>query len=136
VKHEQDSNRVAVCYIENDKGQLLMGKRNDSKKWTNPGGHIEKGEDPYSGAIREMKEETGLDVSDIELKGVKWIPKLKLLLYLFVIKCEHYKCDASNDPDEECDDWEFKDIMDIVDELDVPLDRNIVVRYHLREFDI
>jgi 8-oxo-dGTP pyrophosphatase MutT (NUDIX family) len=42
-------------------GQLLMGKRRDNGKWTQPGGHLEPGESPTEAAHRELKEETGLD---------------------------------------------------------------------------
>jgi 8-oxo-dGTP diphosphatase len=34
------------------------------------GGHIERGEDPQSSAIREVREETGFIVGDLQLRGV------------------------------------------------------------------
>jgi 8-oxo-dGTP diphosphatase len=39
-------------------------------RYNGVGGHIERGEDPLSGARREIKEETGLDVHDIQLRAV------------------------------------------------------------------
>ena len=64
--------------ILNPKGQILMGKRNEDEKladsemheegtWTLPGGNIEYGENFYEAGIREAKEETNLDVSDLEV---------------------------------------------------------------------
>lgn len=50
--------------IFNDKGEVLLQKRADSNKWGFPGGVIELGETPQMAAIREVKEETGLDVED------------------------------------------------------------------------
>lgn len=107
-----------------------MGCRNDRKTWTCPGGHLEPGEDPYEGAIREMKEETGLDVEDIKLVGSKWEKDRNLLLYLFkAVPDPKQMVDTSGDPDEECDSWHYMDPNDIKDELDVPVERNIALKY-------
>lgn len=38
--------------------------------WNLPGGGLEKGETPWQGVIREVKEEVGLDVEVIKLQGV------------------------------------------------------------------
>lgn len=52
-------------YIVND-GAVLLRKHDKYKLWLVPGGHIELDELPTDAAIREAKEETGLD---IELVG-------------------------------------------------------------------
>jgi len=56
---------VATIIIDNDRALLL--KRSPNKKyspgvWGLPGGVVEKGEGDKQAAIRETKEETGLDV--------------------------------------------------------------------------
>ena len=56
--------------IFNDKGEVLLQKRADSNKWGFPGGAIELGETPQIAAIREVKEETGLDVEVGNLIGI------------------------------------------------------------------
>ncbi len=64
--------------ILNNKGQILMGRRNENVltadsemheegTWTLPGGNIEYGEKFYEAGIREAKEETNLDISDLEV---------------------------------------------------------------------
>lgn len=56
--------------IFNENGEVLLQRRGDSNKWGFPGGAIELGETPEMAVIREMKEETGLDVEVGELVGV------------------------------------------------------------------
>lgn len=64
--------------VFNKEKKLLLGLRNsDATKadselheegtWTMPGGNIEYGETFEEAGIRETKEETGLDVSDLEI---------------------------------------------------------------------
>jgi len=43
---------------------------NDAGFWTLPGGGIDFGEDPVSGMIREVYEETGLSVRPLEIAGI------------------------------------------------------------------
>lgn len=56
--------------IFNEKREVLLQKRGDSNKWGFPGGAIELGETPQMAAIRETKEETGLDVEVVRLIGI------------------------------------------------------------------
>ncbi len=68
--------RVGVgLYIFNDKNQLLLGLRKSKHgngTWCPPGGHMEFGESNEQAAIREAKEETGLDIlpEDVKMEGV------------------------------------------------------------------
>ncbi|MCL4363040.1 NUDIX domain-containing protein [Candidatus Marsarchaeota archaeon] len=48
------------------KDEVLLIKHKKLGVWLPPGGHVEAGEFPYEAAVREAKEETGLD---IELLG-------------------------------------------------------------------
>ena len=58
------------------KGEVLLQRRGDSNKWGFPGGAIEPGETPEGAAVREAKEETGLDVSVGHLIGVYTDPDM------------------------------------------------------------
>ncbi|GAB1421817.1 hypothetical protein MASR2M15_20080 [Anaerolineales bacterium] len=63
-----------LCFVFNGDDVLLMKrgahKRIFPNQYNGLGGHIERFEDPLAGAIREIKEESGLDVTDIHLSGI------------------------------------------------------------------
>ena len=48
--------------VENKNGILLIKRKNPPGGWALPGGFVEYGESRDSAAVREAKEETGLDV--------------------------------------------------------------------------
>ncbi|MBQ8535335.1 MAG: NUDIX domain-containing protein [Bacilli bacterium] len=58
----------AAAIIVNDKGQILLQSRADRDKWGLPGGCQELGERFQDTVIREIKEETNLDVSEEDLE--------------------------------------------------------------------
>ena len=53
-----------------DNGKILLTKREDFEVWCLPGGGVEDGESLAEAAIREAKEETGVDVELTGLVGV------------------------------------------------------------------
>ena len=57
---------VAVIH----EGRILLTKREDFETWILPSGGVEEGESLAQAAIRETKEETGLDVELTRLIGV------------------------------------------------------------------
>lgn len=59
---------VASAFVY-DKGseKFLLIHHNKLRKWVAPGGHVEAGEAPHQTAIREVKEETGLDTQLLHL---------------------------------------------------------------------
>lgn len=56
------------CLIFNSKGQVLLQRRSDDNLWGNPGGTMELGETIYDTIIREIKEETNLNIKKENLK--------------------------------------------------------------------
>lgn len=54
--------RVSVIVIEDDKILLVKHRKGSRQYWVLPGGRLEYGETFFQCAVREIKEETGLDV--------------------------------------------------------------------------
>ena len=71
---------VAVI-IFNEKNQVLLQKRADVGLWGIPSGHIEIGETVSEAAIREIKEETDLDIKIKKLIGVYSDPNSQVFEY-------------------------------------------------------
>jgi|TARA_Y100001963_G_scaffold71895_1_gene99940 8-oxo-dGTP diphosphatase len=63
----KDSDSVSKAVIIKEDGALLLLRSAEEKfphKWDLPGGHIHVGEDPKDGLIREVKEETGVTLTE------------------------------------------------------------------------
>ncbi len=58
--HDDIDNTVEVLIVYNNK--VLLRKHDKYGLWLSVGGHIELDEDPNQAAIREVKEEVGLDI--------------------------------------------------------------------------
>lgn len=64
-----------LCYIEKENQYLMLHriiKKNDvnKDKWIGVGGHFEKDESPEECLLREVKEETGLDLTSYRFRGL------------------------------------------------------------------
>lgn len=55
--------------------QILLTKRKDLEAWCLPGGHVDPGETVAQAAVREIREETGLDVELTRLVGIYSAPR-------------------------------------------------------------
>jgi len=67
---------VAVtAVVLDDAGRVLMIQRTDNNLWAVPGGAQEVGETPTEAAIREVREETGLEVEITGLIGIYSDPR-------------------------------------------------------------
>lgn len=66
MSSKNDRINVSKVLIENESGKFLAVKEKNSGKWELPGGKIERDESRFEAAEREVKEETGLEISGTE----------------------------------------------------------------------
>ena len=66
---------AASAVITDNEGKILLHRRSDNDLWALPGGTMEIGESISETVVREVKEETGLDVVIERLVGIYTKPK-------------------------------------------------------------
>ena len=66
---------AASAVVADSAGRILLHRRKDNDKWALPGGVMELGESLSACAIREVKEETGLDIEVTGIVGIYSDPK-------------------------------------------------------------
>jgi 8-oxo-dGTP pyrophosphatase MutT (NUDIX family) len=131
---------ATVAIIDVDGRKLLMGQRRDNEKWTTPGGHLEEGEKPIDGAVREVKEESGIRLGDDDLIHIKSKEiqkpggeKLRVHAYKAFFGSDRLpKTTTRHDPDEEVHGWQWVPMAGglppkIRQNLHVPLGRNVLL---------
>jgi len=59
---------VATAYVVND-GAVLLHDHDTLEMWLPPGGHVDREEPPHECALRETREETGLDATIVGPDG-------------------------------------------------------------------
>jgi 8-oxo-dGTP diphosphatase len=111
-----DKPRVGLgIIILNDEGKVLIGKRKGghAQKYSIPGGSLELGESFEKGAIREIKEETNLDIFEPKviaitnnLETFKNEGKHFISIALLASK---YSGEFKNMEPDKCEGWEWLD---------------------------
>ena len=123
---------TVLCLIHNEKQYLLQDRiSEDWKGFTLPDGHVEKGESIVDAVIREMKEETGLTVSNPKLCGVKQFPIDNGRYIVFLFTADKYTGELISS-DEGTMHWVDKDelssvntVSDLNELLQVMLDDDL-----------
>lgn len=84
---------MGVFVIKDNK--FIMGCRKGAhgkNSWSVPGGHLEFGENLTFGAAREVREETGLEIKNIEIVGItNDIFKKENIHYITIWFTSHWK---------------------------------------------
>jgi ADP-ribose pyrophosphatase YjhB (NUDIX family) len=65
--------------VTNDAGEILMIRRTDNDNWAVPGGAIDLGESVAQAAVRETREESGIECEITGIVGIYSDPKHVLL---------------------------------------------------------
>ena len=97
---------TSLCYIEKDGRYLLLHrtkKENDENhdKWIGVGGKFEPGESPEECALREVKEETGLTMTEFRLRGiVTFVSDEWGTEYMHLFTCTAFEGTLATDCDE------------------------------------
>ena len=101
-------NFTTLCYIEKENKYLMLHRTSKKKdgnkdKWIGVGGHFEKGESPEECLLREVKEETGLELTSYQFRGIvtfisdEWPDE-----YMCLYTADRYTGDTGN-----CDEGEL-----------------------------
>jgi ADP-ribose pyrophosphatase YjhB (NUDIX family) len=78
---------VSVAAAITDGDRVLAIRRRDNNKWEPPGGTLEPDETISEGLVREVREETGLEISDPRLSGV--YKNMSRHIIAMVFRCEY-----------------------------------------------
>lgn len=81
IGHQKFIHPGARIIIENDLGQILFIQRLDNGNLVIPAGAFEENETIKESIIREVKEEVGLEILELELIGVSSNPENEIVKY-------------------------------------------------------
>lgn len=73
----------AFAVIFDDTRRVLLCHRRDIDAWNLPGGGVENGEAPWDAAVREVREEVGIETAVVRLTGLYWKPQTDELVFNF-----------------------------------------------------
>jgi ADP-ribose pyrophosphatase YjhB (NUDIX family) len=91
---------AAFAIIFDAEGRVLLCHRRDMDAWNLPGGGLEVGELPDECVLREVREETGLEVAIERLVGVYGKPGRNELVFAFICQVTGGLLSLSSEVDE------------------------------------
>lgn len=112
---------TVLCLIEDGDKILLQNRiKKDWQGYTLPGGHVEKGESFVDAVKREMKEETGLDIENPTLVGIKQFPIENGRYIVLLFKTTQWKgiVSSSDEGDMKWVDYNSLHSLKTVDDFD------------------
>jgi len=125
-----------LCFITcGDEVLLLKGapnKRIWANRYNGVGGHVEKQEDVFTAALREIREETGLTVEDLCLCGIVNVdaghPQRGVMLFVFLGRVSSRQVYPSAEGELEWVAISDLDHYDLVEDLGILLSRALAMR--------
>tara|TARA_B100001146_G_scaffold103080_1_gene91214 strand:+ start:5222 stop:5605 length:384 start_codon:yes stop_codon:yes gene_type:complete len=120
---KNDTNETAGIIIEFEEKILLLQRPQGT--WAIPKGHIKEGESAYEGMLRELKEETQLEIKN----NIRFLHRTKnktgSILYIY-----HYHSDIKIIPiiNKEHTDWGYFSLNRLPDNIDYGLNRFLDTR--------
>jgi 8-oxo-dGTP diphosphatase len=112
---------TTLCYIERDDSYLMLHrvrKKNDLNhdKWVGVGGKFEEKESPEECLLREVREETGLELLSWKLRGVvTFVSDIYETEHMYLFTSDAYKGEIGS-----CDEGDLEWVpKDRVDELPI-----------------
>ncbi len=120
-----------LCFITYGDDVLLLHGAPDKRIWPDQyngvGGHVKPNEDVHTSALREIREETGLVVQDLRLRGVANVPAAVenkgVLLFIFTAEAESKAVHESEEGKPEWVPRELVHELDLVEDLRILLPR-------------
>ena len=120
--HRTENVELTVLCLIQDGNRILLQNRvkKDWQGYTLPGGHVEPGESFVDAVIREMKEETGLDILKPRLVGIKQFPIDDGRYIVLLFKTESFSGHVVSSDEGEMEWVEYNRLSDIetVDDLE------------------
>ncbi len=108
-KHPPTHRVGAFAIIRDDAGCVLISRRTDSGWYNLPGGGVEPHEAAPEGLIREVREETGLDVAVERLVGLYSKPQKHEIVLTFAARVVGGALQASDEADQH--EWVMPDAL-------------------------
>jgi len=106
---------TSMVMVENPAtGEVLVQNRTGKwPGWSFPGGKVESGESFYDSAVREIKEETGLDITDLKYAGVvHWCNKANDDRYIvFLYRTKNFAGELIPEFEKGQNFWQCKDVL-------------------------
>lgn len=81
IGHDKFIHPAARIIVENEKGEILFIERADNGRIGLPAGALEENETIEACIIREVKEETGIEITGLEVIGISSDPRVETVRY-------------------------------------------------------